>query len=322
MRWTAVEQIPQGFGPSVVTLGNFDGVHRGHQAILGRTVELAREREANAVAVTFDPHPSTVHNPSAPAPALMSLAGRLDFMEHMGLDGVLTVPYTRDFADLTPENFVQRYLVAALQTSAVVVGSDVRFGRANSGDLETLREAGRTGGFDVEVAPDVGEGIGAGRPRWSSTGVRHLVGDGDVEEAAAILGRPHRVTGVVVRGDGRGRTLGFPTANLGEPLEGMVPADGVYAGWMTRLDLPPGAPGAYFPVAISVGTNPTFSGKQRRVEAHVPGRDDLDLYGRKVALDFVVRLRRTLAFHSPEALVAQMHDDVRATWGALTVRRR
>jgi riboflavin kinase/FMN adenylyltransferase len=180
---------------------------------------------------------------------------------------------------------------------------------------------GRDAGFEVEAMADLGESDHGGRPRWSSTGVRHLLADGDVEEARAILGRAHRVWGTVVRGDARGRTLGFPTANLDPHPSGMIPADGVYAGWMTRGHLPDGAVDRILPVAISVGTNPTFAGTGRRVEAHVPYRDDLELYGERIGLDFIVRLRRTLAFATPDALVTQMRDDVRATLATLQARR-
>jgi riboflavin kinase/FMN adenylyltransferase len=320
MRWTLADRIPEGFGPSVVTLGNFDGVHRGHQAVLARTVARAAERGARAAAITFDPHPSAVHNPGGAVPAIASHAQRLDLMEAAGLDAVLTVPYTVAFAATPPARFAREYLVDALRASLVVVGRDIRFGRGNSGDLATLTGLGGELGFEVEGLADLGEAENGGRPRWSSTGVRHLLADGDVEEAGAVLGRAHRVVGTVVRGDARGRRLGYPTANLGPAVLGMIPADGVYAGWLTRLDLPDSAPDNVQPAAISVGANPTFAGTSRRVEAHVPGRTDLELYGERVALDFVVRLRRTLAFSSPEALVAQMADDVRAAIVALRSR--
>jgi riboflavin kinase/FMN adenylyltransferase len=288
--------------------------------VLQRVLARARERGAFAAAVTFDPHPSHVHGPAGGVPAITSLRQRLDLIEEVGLDGVLTVPYTPSFAQTSPEEFVRRHLVDALDAALVVVGRDVRFGRGASGDLDTLTDLGARLGFDVEAVDDLGEAENGGRPRWSSTGVRHLLADGDVEEAARVLGRAHRLTGVVVRGDGRGRQLGYPTANLSADSEGMVPADGVYAGWMTRLDLPPGAPDRRLPVAVSIGSNPTFAGTDRRVEAHVPGRVDLDLYGERMAVDLIVRLRRNLKFSTPQALVDQMGSDVVAALAALRTR--
>lgn len=310
-RWTDVSQALAGLGPSVVTIGNFDGVHRGHRAVLGRMVADARARGETAIAVTFDPHPAQVHRPDA-APALITgIEDRLDLLEQTGLDAVLVITYTLEFAATTPEDFVRRYLVEALGAGTVVVGRDVRFGRGNAGDLRIMLDLAERYGFRVEVIEDV-HGERDPRRRWSSTWVRELLADGEVAAAAEVLGRPHRVRGVVVHGDARGRTLGFPTANLGE-VTGFVPADGVYAGWMRRVDHPAGEPDGYLPVAISIGTNPTFDGWDRRVEAHVPGRTDLELYDEEVVLELVARLRPTLRFDSVDALVAQMHDDVTHT---------
>jgi riboflavin kinase/FMN adenylyltransferase len=179
----------------------------------------------------------------------------------------------------------------------------------NSGDVETLRELGTVHGFDVVALEDIGEGAAPGA-RWSSTQLRAELLEGKVSHAAQILGRPHRVTGRVVHGDHRGRELGFPTANLSPEHEGLVPADGVYAGWLVRPDLDASAPDRTLPAAVSVGTNPTFDGHQRRVEAYVLDRTDLDLYGERVAVEFVARLRPTLKFDSVDALIAQMGQDV------------
>lgn len=324
--WTDLQQVPPGFGPSVVTIGNFDGVHRGHAAVLGRIVELARSRDAQAVAVTFSPHPAQVHRPEEAPPLLTGLADRMELLGRTGLDGVLLVEYTLDLAALTPEEFVVRYLVEGLHACAVVVGHDVRFGRGNSGTMETMVELGRAHGFDVVAVDDVGDphepgdaGAAAAaatarepQPRWSSTVVRELLAQGDVEDAAEILGRHHRVRGTVVHGDARGRELGFPTANLGD-VSGMVPADGVYAGWLARpalVQADPGSMDAVLPAAISIGTNPTFDGAERRVEAYVLDRSDLDLYDEEVVLELVQRLRPTLRFDGVEPLVAQMEQDV------------
>ena len=321
--WTDVAQVPPGFGPCVVTIGNFDGVHRGHRDVLARMVQDARKAEIAAVVVTFDPHPAQVHRPDSAPPLLTGLQDRLALLADTGLDAVLVCHYTLGFAAQSAREFVAEYLVRALRAVTVVVGHDVRFGRGNSGDLTTMRALGRRFGFDVEVIDDV-----AGHPdphamrelthrRWSSTWARELLAQGDVTAAAVVLGRPHTVRGVVVHGDARGRALGFPTANLSPSAVGMVPADGVYAGWLIRPSLPEGGPDRRLPAAISVGTNPTFGGSSRRVEAYVLDRDDLELYDEDVVVEFTRRIRATLAFDGVEALVDQMRRDVVAVAAAL-----
>lgn len=319
-RWTGLDQVPPDFGPSVVTIGNFDGVHRGHQSVLSRMVSHARSIGAAAVAVTFDPHPAQVHRPEQAPELLTGLTDRLELLADTGLDAVLLIEYTLEFAQHTPEDFVRTFLVEGLRARTVVVGRDVRFGKDNSGDLATMVELGREHGFTVEVLPDV-QGPTGGR-RWSSTWARELLAAGDVAGAAQVLGRPHRVRGVVVRGNARGRELGFPTANVGRPA-GLIPADGVYAGWLRVAD-PAGAeqeaagevPDSFRalqerqPAAISIGTNPTFDGTERRVEVYVLDRTDLDLYDLEVVVEFVERLRPTLRFDAVEALVEQMDADV------------
>ncbi|NUU17499.1 bifunctional riboflavin kinase/FAD synthetase [Cellulomonas humilata] len=323
--WRELSEVPADFGPSVVTIGNFDGVHRGHVGVLRRMCADARTAGAQAVAVTFSPHPQQVHRPDTAPPLLTGDADRLELLEQTGLDGVLLLEYTLEFARQTPQEFVGRYLVDVLHAQTVVVGRDVRFGWNNSGDLSTMVELGREHGFDVEVIDDVTPAASADpgspedlaadplRRRWSSTWVRELLDAGDVVQAARVLGRPHRVRGTVVHGDARGRELGFPTANLGPDATGMVPADGVYAGWLRRVSVDPGSADAVLPAAISIGTNPTFDGVERRVEAYVLDRTDLDLYGQVVVLELVERLRPTLRFESVDELVTRMHEDVDRT---------
>jgi riboflavin kinase/FMN adenylyltransferase len=310
-RFTGLDAVPEGFGPSVVTIGNFDGVHRGHQAVLEAVVGSARRRGVPAVAVTFDPHPRAVLRPESAPPVLTTTEDRLRLLEAAGLDAVLLIAFTLEFAQWSPERFVREVFVEALHAAAVVVGRDTRFGHRNSGDLATLCELGERLGFEVEVVEEFGpeQGDADGR-RWSSSWARELLAEGDVRAATAILGRPHRVVGVVVHGDHRGRELGYPTANLAQDAVGQIPADGVYAGRLVRPVLPPGAPDAVLPAAISVGTNPTFDGTQRRVEAYVLDRDDLDLYGERVAFEFVERLRPTVRFDGVEPLIEQMAADV------------
>ncbi len=303
--WNGLSEVPADLGRSVVTLGNFDGVHRGHRAVLGQLVEQATAREATSVAVTFDPHPLAVLFPERAPTPLTSMDQRLSLLAGSGLDAVLVMDFTVDFARLTPEQFVEQVFVDALHACAVIVGEDTRFGWKNSGNVDTLRELGGTRDFDVIVLADLGDG-----QRWSSTMARSQLAEGDVEAAAVVLGRPHSVSGTVVHGDHRGRELGFPTANLGPVVEGLVPADGVYAGWLVRLELPDDAVDRVLPCAVSVGTNPTFDGHERRVEGYALDRTDLDLYGERIAYELVRRLRPTLKYEGIEPLVRQMNLDV------------
>lgn len=303
--WNSLDDVPGDLGRSVVTLGNFDGVHRGHRAVLARVVERATSHDALSVAVTFAPHPLVVLYPDRAPNMITSLAQRLELLADTGLDAVLVLEFTLDFAQLTPEEFVRSVFVDALHAAAVVVGRDTRFGVRNSGNLETLLGLGAKLGFEVLALDDLGEGS-----RWSSSMLRGMLDVGDVAGATAVLGRPHKVSGTVVHGDHRGRELGYPTANLSSVVEGVVPADGVYAGWLTRIDVPLTAPDRVLPAAISIGTNPTFEGTQRRVEAYVLDRTDLELYGERVTYEFVERLRPTLRFDGIEPLIAQMESDV------------
>ena len=303
--WNGLDEVPADLGATVATLGNFDGVHRGHRAVLARLTERAATAGLQSVAVTFDPHPIAVLYPERAPVALTSLDQRLALLAKTGLDAVLVLEFTREFASQTPEEFVDTVFVGALHARAIVVGADTRFGVRNSGSVQTLIDLGKTRGFEVTSIADVGEG-----ERWSSTGVRAALVAGDVETATRMLGRLPRVAGTVVHGDHRGRLLGFPTANLGGRIEGQIPADGVYAGWLTRLDLPVDAVDRVLPTAISIGTNPTFDGVDRRVEGYVIDRHDLDLYGERIAYDMVTRLRETLRFDGIDPLVVQMHADV------------
>ncbi|MDN5790362.1 MAG: bifunctional riboflavin kinase/FAD synthetase [Micrococcales bacterium] len=304
-RWYGFDDIPHDLGQTVATLGNFDGVHRGHRTVLSRVVREAATRGVTSVAVTFDPHPVAVLHPERAPAMITSLNQRLDEIESVGITAALVVEFTREYAQQTPDEFVRATFVDALHAAAVVVGKDTRFGVRNSGDLTTLRALGELYGFEVVPLEDVGEGV-----RWSSTQLRAELLDGNVAHAAEILGRAHRVTGIVVHGERRGHELGYPTANLGQDHEGLAPADGVYAGWLVREDLSYSDPDRTLPAAVSVGTNPTFDGHHRRVEAYVLDRDDLDLYDERVSVDFVSRLRPTVRFEDRAALVEQMRRDV------------
>lgn len=306
LRLSKLTEIPADFGACVVTIGNFDGVHRGHAALLRQVVERARERGVRSCAVTFDPHPLQVLFPERAPELIASSASRFDRLAQSGLDAVLVLDFTHELAAMSPEEFVREVFVDGLHAVEAVVGGDTRFGAKNAGDVTTLSELGDRYGFGVEVMADVGEGR-----RISSTEIRAALAEGAVDKAATALGHLHDVRGLVVRGLQRGRELGFPTANLGPKPEGLVPADGVYVGWLVREGVAADDPEHRMPAAISVGTNPTFDDvPERTVEAYVLDRDDLDLYGETVRIEFVRRLRGNTKFDSIDALIVQMRRDV------------
>ncbi|MGW7447673.1 bifunctional riboflavin kinase/FAD synthetase [Kitasatospora sp. NPDC054795] len=303
-RWRGLEEIPGDWGRSVVTIGSFDGVHRGHQLIIGRAVERARELGLPAVVVTFDPHPREVIRPGSHPPLLAPHPRRAELIAELGVDAVLVLPFTTEFSQESPETFVRQVLVDALRARVVIEGPNFRFGHRAAGDVALLGELGRADDFEVEVVDlQVCGTAGAGEP-FSSSLTRRLVETGDMAGAGEVLGRPHRVEGVVVRGAQRGRELGYPTANVETVPHSAIPADGVYAGWLT-------ADGERMPAAISVGTNPTFDGTARTVEAYAIDRVGLDLYGMHVAVDFLAYLRGMEKFDSIDALLDRMADDVK-----------
>ncbi|QLH24458.1 bifunctional riboflavin kinase/FAD synthetase [Streptomyces sp. Rer75] len=303
-RWRGLEDIPEDWGRSVVTIGSYDGVHRGHQLIIGRAVARARELGVPAVVVTFDPHPSEVVRPGSHPPLLAPHQRRAELMAALGVDAVLILPFTQEFSRLTPADFVVKVLVDKLHARVVVEGPNFRFGHRAAGNVDSLRELGTTYDYEVEVIDLYERGEAGGGEPFSSTLVRRLVAEGDVTGAMEVLGRPHRVEGVVVRGAQRGRELGFPTANLETLPHTAIPADGVYAGWLT-------AEGESMPAAISVGTNPQFDGTERTVEAYAIDRVGLDLYGLHVEVDFLAFLRGQEKFDSIEALLERMAADVK-----------
>jgi riboflavin kinase/FMN adenylyltransferase len=297
-RWRGYHAVPGGWGRSAVTIGVFDGIHRGHQQIIGHAVKRAGDLGVQSVVVTFDPHPSEVVRPGSHPAVLIEAPTKAELIEALGVDALCVVPFTPEFSRLPAEEFVHDVLVERLHVAVVFVGENFRFGHRAAGDVPMLRRLGRTFGFSVEEAPLVGdEGT-----VFSSTYVRACVAAGDVARAAGALGRPHRLEGVVVRGDRRGRALGYPTANLLTSWYAAVPADGVYAALLLRG-------GERLPAAVSIGTNPTFEGVQRRVEAYVLDFDG-DLYGERVVLEFTTRLREMRAYQGVEPLIAQIREDV------------
>jgi riboflavin kinase / FMN adenylyltransferase len=308
--WRDVDDVPADLGRTVVSIGNFDGVHLGHAHVL-REARTSAERLGidTVVAVTFDPHPMAVLRPEHAPPTLTSIHTRARLLEDAGVDAILVVAFDREIASWSPQEFIDRILVDTLHAGAVVVGSNFRFGNKAAGEVATLVEAGASRDFET-----VGVALDGGPQVWSSTYVRQCLATGDVAGAAEALGRPFTVRGTVVEGDKRGREMGYPTANVPIPPVDAAPADGVYAGRLTRLDT-----GETFPAAISVGTNPTFDGERdRRVESYVLDRDDLELYGVEVEVAFVDRLRGMVKFEGMEALIETMHDDVRRARDLLT----
>ncbi|MEO6085255.1 MAG: bifunctional riboflavin kinase/FAD synthetase [Umezawaea sp.] len=303
-RWRGLDHLPGGWGRCVVTIGVFDGVHMGHQALINRAVELAGQRGVPSVLMTFDPHPSEVVRPGSHPAQLTTLRRRSELVELLGVDVFCVLPFTVELSRMPADEFVHEVLVERLHAAAVVVGENFTFGQKAAGNVDLLRHLGQRFGFVTEGADLVTDTeSGDNAVTFSSTYIRACIDAGDVTAAAAALGRPHRLEGIVVRGDGRGRELGFPTANLSMARFAAVPADGVYACWFVHSD------GRKLPAAVSVGTNPTFSGRERRVEAFVLDANE-DFYGQRVALDFVTRVRGQLKFDSGDALVVEMRRDV------------
>lgn len=319
-RWRGQDEIPTDWGRCVVTIGVFDGVHRGHQELISRAVKAGRARGVPVVLMTFDPHPMEVVFPGSHPAQLTTLTRRAELVEELGVDVFLVIPFTADFMKLTPERYIHELLVERLHVVDVVVGDNFTFGKKAAGNVELLSKAGERFGFAVDslalvseqTEPLRAESLRGETVTFSSTYIRSCVDAGDMVAAAEALGRPHRVEGVVVRGDGRGRGLGFPTANVAPPMYSAIPADGVYAAWFTVLGHGPVVgtvtPGERYQAAVSVGTNPTFSGRTRTVEAFVLDTT-ADLYGQHVAVDFVARLRGQQRFDSVTDLVTAMGAD-------------
>nr|WTB34050.1 bifunctional riboflavin kinase/FAD synthetase [Streptomyces sp. NBC_00830] len=303
-RWRGLEDIPQDWGRSVVTIGSYDGVHRGHQLIIGRAVDRARELGVPSVVVTFDPHPSEVVRPGSHPPLLAPHHRRAELMAELGVDALLILSFTTEFSKLAPADFIVKVLVDKLHAQLVIEGPNFRFGHKAAGNVQLLTEFGATYDYSVEVIDLYVSGEAGGGEPFSSTLTRRLVAEGDVAGAAEILGRPHRVEGIVVRGAQRGRDMGFPTANVETLPHTAIPADGVYAGWLN-------ANGETMPAAISVGTNPQFDGTERTVEAYAIDRVGLDLYGLHVSVDFLAYVRGMQKFDSLDDLLVAIAADVK-----------
>lgn len=300
---TDLRDIPGDVAPTAITIGKFDGVHEGHVWIVSQLHEEARTRGLNPAVVTFDRHPAEVLAPgSAPAP-IVSQRQKLELLRRQGLRATVVVPFTEEFAHRSPRDFVEHLLVDRLGVELLLVGQDFRFGRGGVGDVEFLRAHADEFGYELIVTRDE---HGPGGRRASSTWVRELLEAGEIRLVTEVLGRHHVLEGEVVHGAKRGREIGFPTANLAPDLEGYIPVDGVYAGWFDDGE-------AVYPTAISIGNNPTFDGvPQKQVEAYVIG-EKLDLYGKRVRISLVERLRAMERFDDVDALTEQLARDVEET---------
>lgn len=314
--WHGLNEVPENFDRSIATVGFFDGVHRGHQELIRTAVAAAKSKGLPCVLVTFDPHPRAVFAPGTEPAALLSVERKAELAGALGVDHMLVVPFTKEFAALSPEQFVGDILHDALGAQGVFVGDNFTYGSKAAGTAETLPGHASAHGMSatiVDLLEQTDETV-------SSTRIRRELTEGRVDTAAELLGRPHRLTGEVINGQGRGGAqLGFPTANLDLSEGTAVPVDGVYAAWFAVTDGPvrtgsdPDGDmllGVKYPAAVSVGTNSTFDATERTVEAHVIGRS-ADLYGLTGHLDFVGFIRGMVKFDNVDDLIDQMNADVR-----------
>ncbi len=305
-RYASLGDLPLGGPRRSVAIGTFDGVHLGHQEVIGRAIALGRERGVPAMALTFEPNPVSVLRPELRPTVLTALGFKARLIERLGVDELLVVPFNRGFSRIGAERFAEMLVAAPIGADVLVVGENFRFGHGGAGTSAMLHQFGRTHGLVVEV-PEIVNSVD-GKP-VSSTRIRRLVAQGHVEEVRPLLGRPHTLEGVVVPGEHRGRGLGFATANLEVAADAALPARGVYACLATLATSTSAA-------AVNVGVSPTFPGAEERglrVEAFLLGHDGSDLYGEAMRVEFLERLRDETRFPSAEALTAQMHDDVART---------
>lgn len=282
---------------SVVAIGVFDGVHLGHQALVSKCLEVSKEFNVDSVVLTFDPHPMAVVR-GLQVDALSSVGRRIQLIRQLGISKVEVLEFTAELSSLSPIDFIEQVLRNQLDAKHIVVGAGFRFGKNAQGTISDLEAAGLT-------VHEVGHVLFE-KERVSSTRVRHALVEGNLETANSLLTRAHRVEGEVIYGQQRGRELGFPTANIAPSFRQAIPADGVYAGWLTEL-----ATGQVWPAAISIGTNPTFTDiETRSIEAYAIDQTGLELYGKSVAVDFVQFLRPMWAFNGLEELVTAIEGDV------------
>ena len=299
LSWNSLSEVSRDFAETAVTIGKFDGIHLGHQQLLSELIDLADNEGLAPVVLSFATHPHTVLNPANVPLPLIGQRQKEFLLDQSGVEAMLSVPFDEAFASLTPEEFVEKYLVDGLKASWVLVGEGFRFGHGGVGNIDSLRELGAKFGFRVrQVSPVVFDGHVV-----STTRIRALLDSGDVTGAAGLLGRPHTTTGMIEHGLKIGRQIGFPTANMSRDAEGYLPLDAVYAGWLYVGE-------ERYPTALSVGINETFQAVPRLVEAHVIDRKDLDLYDKIVTLEYVAFVRHAAKFDGLESLVAAIDDDI------------
>jgi riboflavin kinase / FMN adenylyltransferase len=294
---TDLQKITTKFTNSIITLGNFDGLHLGHQELLKMVIQRAREKSAVSLVVTFRPHPLKILAPEKCPPLISIYEEKIQLFEKLGIDVLVKIPFTRDFSAKSPEAFVKDILCETLGAKEIFVGYNYRFGKGRAGNIKTLKGLGERFGFTVREVEQVslnGEVI-------SSTKIRELVRDGEVEHAAALLGRPYAITGIVVKGDGRGKGLGFPTANIA-PKHEIIPADGVYAVRLYVRD-------KFYDGIANIGLRPTFDKKNLTIEVHVFDFNE-DIYGEEISLYFIRKIREEIKFENADALTRQIRSDI------------
>lgn len=295
-----VAGLPADLGSTVVTIGKFDGIHLGHQALLAETITIAEEQLLAPVVITFDRHPGSILDPSSELLPLIGPSQKDELLAEAGMEIVLTLAFDEALARLSAKEFVEQILVQGLSAKAVVVGADFKFGSNQSGNVQSLRELGAEFGFTVKVVNSIEiDGV-----RVSTTLIRSLLEEGKVKEAAQLLGRLHTTRGEVEHGLKIGRELGFPTANISRAAEGFLPMDGVYAGWLYD------AQGERYPAALSIGTNETITEVPRLLEVHVLDRKDLDFYFQVVNIEYVDFIRPAFKFAGVEELIASINADL------------
>ena len=296
----SLASLPRGLGPAAVTIGKFDGIHLGHQALLDVAVAISQEQSLAPAVVTFDRHPGSLLNPTSYPWPIIGPSKKKELLEQAGVKLLVTLPFDEALAALSAEEFVKQILVTALQAKAVIVGDDFRFGSGQQGNVEALRQLGLIHGFTVHAVPAVEvDGV-----RVSTTHIRELLEKGEVKSAARFLGRLHATRGEVEHGLKIGREIGFPTANISREAEGFLPKDGVYAGWLFD------AHGEKYPAALSIGINETISEVPRLLEVHVLDRKDLDFYFQVVNVEYVDFIRPALKFSGVEALIESINADL------------
>ena len=311
LSWNSLSDVPEDFAESVVTIGKFDGVHLGHQALLQRAVIVAEEHLLSSIVLTFDRHPDALLNPDDFKLPIIGPTQKRELLAGHRIDATLTLCFDEALAKMSPQEFVESILVHGLRAKAVIVGEGFRFGHRGLGNVEQLRELGQKFGFQVIELPT----LSIGGEVVSTTKIRNLLDQGKVVAAAALLGRNHTSVGVIEHGLKIGRTIGFPTANMSRDCEGFLPLDGVYAGWLY-------ADGIKYPAAHSVGINETFQAVPRLVESFVLDHTGLDLYDKVVTLEYVEFIRPAAKFDGVESLVAEINRDLEKIRKSLGIEKK